>query len=198
MVDKCSISIMKKKQTNLFQEEVDGNGVWVNRPVFGDFSYIIGYEEAFRAIYSSWKQKDLPKDELEDVIAENTSEKSSDHIVFPLVFVARHVVELYLKKIIVLLGGTYDKIHTLDKLWSEVKKLDPTLDESDETVDCIDEAIKELSEMDNNSTTFRYAFTLKGEKSIQIESLDVDQFYAEITQLHEKLSGIASMIENRN
>lgn len=96
-----------------------------------------------------------------------------DFLIYPIVFLYRHHLELRLKEIIINGGMLFDQSykipvdHRLDALWSKarltLKRVWPKGSESDLVQ--VDAVIKEFSEVDPKSESFRYPIHNKTGKS---------------------------------
>ena len=110
--------------------------------------YIVGYKEA--------------GDILVKHVVENR--RHHDSLVFPIVFMYRHYLELRLKQLIrdgnLFLGNQpiFCKHHRICKLWKEcrmiLKKVEPKI--TDQDLEAVEEGITEFSTTDPSSTAFRY------------------------------------------
>jgi hypothetical protein len=132
--------------------------------LYGDSteSYIKGYKEA--------------ADLLVESVA--TGEGTADFLIYPIVFLYRHYLELRLKSLLHdgnrLLNRYYKQksVHSFSKLWSEVRKILVELwsNEEGDQLKAMDSLIEQFQTVDPNSTSFRYAKDLKGENSLKIGS----------------------------
>ncbi len=103
--------------------------------------------------------------------------KNRDYLIYPIVFLIRHYLELRLKEL--LQGLNYCSIQTKEfsqhhrilELWTEFKKGYSAFGEqtNDESFKAIDSLIKELSNIDPISMAFRYPSDKNGNK---IQKLD--------------------------
>lgn len=107
-----------------------------------------------------------------------------DFLVYPIVFLYRHYIELALKEIIrrapYLIGGQLTENerkhldgHRLDLLWNDFKPLSTAItrvggwdDLPQEDIRGIDDYIRQISEVDPNSYALRYARSKKGDPSL--------------------------------
>lgn len=97
-----------------------------------------------------------------------------DFLVFPIVFLYRHHLELLLKDLRAAGWRLYDwdpKVkadHKLPSLWKDCRKVIvktwPNAPRAD--ADIVEQLIAEFDAIDPNSTAFRYALSMKGEKSL--------------------------------
>ena len=118
-----------------------------------------------------------------------------NNLVFPALFNYRHYIELVLKAAIeehgpfagVTLGS---KDHRLPDLWRLFVQIAIKFnnDPADLAAQAVGRCIDELSKIDANSTTFRYAKTLRGDVPILPSGLD-------LVQLHDVMNGIENFFE---
>lgn len=101
-----------------------------------------------------------------DVLVEHvvTQDRDQDLLIFPILFMHRHHVELALKHVISMSAQLLDETitipahHDLQRLWEQAVALSLRIDPppSDEDLDAVTEAIGHLSALDRGSFTFRY------------------------------------------
>lgn len=108
-----------------------------------------------------------------------TNAKDQDFLIYPIVFLYRQYVELRLKEIIregqILLeeGNAFPTHHKICDLWSDAKKIamktsDIIAGESEPpNLEYAEHVIKEFSNIDPDSISFRYPTTRKGDKNIK-------------------------------
>ncbi len=129
----------------------------------------------------------------------NNMDSYLDWQVYPIVFLYRHYVEIYLKGEIeagnLLLGTEYNKRnHNLNALWTEVKRIakeiwDKEFPEKD--FEFIDHVIREFEKYDVNAESFRYAKTKKGTNpNPTLFNINVSDLRDHIEKFHEVLSSI--------
>jgi len=110
-----------------------------------------------------------------------------DFLVFPIIFLYRHHIELALKKIIMLAPYLIDREltkfeqdnldqHRLDRLWRDLKPMFAAIYEAlgwpaPEPVDIegIDDYIAQISRVDPRSDAFRYSYSKKRKPSLPVE-----------------------------
>jgi len=118
-----------------------------------------------------------------------------DNLVFPALFNYRHYIELALKAIIEEHGpfagvtlGTKD--HRLPDLWRLFVQIATEFqnDPADPAALSVGRCISEFAKIDANSTTFRYAKTLRGDVPALPEGLD-------LVNLHDVMNGIENFFE---
>lgn len=123
-----------------------------------------------------------------------------DSYIYPALFCFRHYLEIIMKNtilryrngdMILFEGESSFKTHDLEELWTKLIKHIQV----DEDVDNIGRIIRELNEVDNDSTTFRYDYHLnrivrnKDNKQIN-ELLDLDVLRLRVLQLYRFFDGI--------
>lgn len=151
---------LPQKGDVLFQPADDW---WHNACIdqWGDCSeaYINGYKSAADALITTVLSNERP------II---------DHLVYPIVFLYRHYLELRLKELnqeaSKLLGKPWraNPIHDLNRLWVSVR---PDLEEiwpnaCRDELDAISDLIGQFCQVDPSSTAFRYPLNKNGSKSI--------------------------------
>ncbi|MFA4903939.1 MAG: hypothetical protein WC600_14495 [Desulfobaccales bacterium] len=169
-----------QKGEQVFKEIV---GDWHNAclyPLKTDMwlNYLIGYKDAA------------------DILVEHVKEtsKNLNVLVFPIVFLYRHYLELQLKMIIkdgydlLSMKKDYSKCHKLDELWNDCKNiLNQMWPEGDkEPLEAMDNYISQFCQVDPMATDFRYPVRRNGTDAL--ESLD------SINLSH--LSDVINSIEN--
>lgn len=97
-----------------------------------------------------------------------------DFLVYPIVFLYRHHLELLLKSLRALGSRLYEwdlddeAHHKLPRLWRDCRKvIDKTWPDAPESdADVVEELIAEFTAIDPNSIAFRYSKSKKGERSL--------------------------------
>lgn len=100
--------------------------------------------------------------------------RQRDCVVFPIVFLFRHFLELRLKEVILRAGillGEQEQIvkdHSLAKLWKRARpRIEETYPDNDRGIlDRVEAALCRINALDEDSMRFRYPVTLSGEPSI--------------------------------
>jgi hypothetical protein len=118
-----------------------------------------------------------------------------NNLIFPALFNYRHYVELALKAAIEEYGPFADvklgaKDHRLPDLWQLFLQITTKFnnDPADAAARAVGRCIGELAKIDANSTTFRYAKTLKGDVPTLPIGLD-------LVRLHDVMNGIENFFE---
>lgn len=126
-----------------------------------------------------------------------------DVLVYPIVFLARHSVELQLKELTELVAKLEGKRasphgHPLGVLWcalrGKVIELFPNDDPAE--LDAIDVVVAELDRFDGRSTAFRYARNKDGAPSLDSTLLyiNVRVFWEQYTRAEHLLGGILAAV----
>ena len=137
---------------------------------------------------------------LLNIIKFSESNLAKDSYIFPALFCFRQYLEIIMKSAILRYrngdinpypGESKFKTHDLEELWTKLLKHI----QADEDVDNIGRIIRELNEVDNDSTAFRYDYHLnrivrnKDNKQIN-ELLDLDVLRQRVLQLYRFFDGI--------
>ncbi len=137
--------------------------------------YVLGYREAA------------------DSIVENAEELGVDLLVYPVMFLYRHYLEIGLKHDLVVLRRYFGEPlnlpphHQLDKVWKEVRSLmerEWNTARHIEYYDAIEERIKEFQKIDEGSYAFRYPVTKQNTSSLE-----------SIPDIHGKGSAIINLMQ---
>lgn len=150
--------------------------------------YVTGYKEA--------------ADSLVQIISDRKG--SADSLIFPIVFLYRQYLELRIKDILKegnkLLGVEYKQKaeHKLSKLWPKARNIIVELwpEEDDEPLKAIDSLISQFSEVDPNSTSFRYPKNFKGDNSVKsdLPRINLRNLAEVIESMSMLLDGVAGAI----
>lgn len=144
--------------------------------------YIIGYKEA--------------GDSLVNSVAGRSG--TGDSLIFPIVFLYRHYLELRLKSLLYDGNRLLDiehkqkSEHQLSKLWSKVRDVlvELWLNESKDDLAAFDSLINQFEQVDPRSTTFRYPKDFDGNNSFQMNSPRVN-----LRNLKEVVGAMATILE---
>ena len=135
------------------------------------------------------------------LIQHSNSNLVKDSYIFPALFCLRQYLELTMKKSLLRFRNGETKpyegegtfiTHDLIELWNKLKK---HIDQIDEHVECIEQIVKELNEVDNDGTAFKYDNALntivrnKDQKKLN-NLYDVDTLIVRILQLYSFFDGI--------
>lgn len=158
---------MKNDNFNYNSNDKKLNQTWLD--------YARGYEQAALSLFN-------------DIQSEKYNERNERELIFPLLFLVRHTIELFLKQLIVeqnLLKKDeeikFNTTHEISVLWSE--KVEPFVKsyiiykgnnyiDSDNSISIIEaicrvnKFIKDLIKLDDNSYTFRYPCDKKNNNNI--------------------------------
>lgn len=149
--------------------------------------YAEGYHTAAENLYALWK----------------ASRCCPDYLVFPMVFLYRHYVELRLKELIqaadslLELPRDWQCNHNLVDLWNLLRPRITQIwpDEPERDSKNAGRLISELSAHDKTSSVFRYPVDTRGNSTIaELEHLDVDNFFLAMRQLAGFLDGASMAI----
>jgi len=156
---------------------------WIPNDAAQWHRYACGYKEAAERVYESWVAL------------------SDDSLVFPIVFLFRHYVELRLKELMqsaenfLDLPSAWQSNHNIAELWENLSLLLPKIfpDEPQVDLENTGRLLRELAEGDPYSFHFRYPENKKGQQYLEdIERLDVVSFTDAMRRLSAFLDG-ASM-----
>lgn len=171
------------ESTHFFQEIVQSG--WRYSTETQWHLYAEGYHQAAEKLYALWLE----------------NQRSPDHLIYPMMFLCRHYVELRLKELIqaaeslLELPTEWKLDHNLDFLVSllqpHLKKIWP--DGSNEELQNACRLIKELSSIDKTSFLFRYPVdTNRNDITKKVTSLDVDNFFDALRKLASFLDGASA------
>lgn len=144
----------------------------------------------------------IAAEKLIDSVIETKDER--DTLIYPIVFLYRHYIEIQLKEIIQI-GTKYlgekskvSKGHKLFPLWLEAKILINKIWNSDTentSEGQAEEIIKLICEIDTKSDSFRYPFDYKGNQTLKgITTINIKELKEIITQLVQFLDGVSLAI----
>lgn len=157
--------------------------VWLPKDAAQWHRYACGYKEAAERVYESW------------VVL------SDDSLVFPIVFLYRHYVELRLKELLhsaeryLDLARGWEANHDIRTLWEHLGCLLPEIfpNESEANLKSAGRLLLELAKVDPFSFQFRYPESTRGQKHLDdFDRLDVVSFIDAMRRLSAFLDG-ASM-----
>ena len=144
--------------------------------------YIVGYKEA--------------GDSLVNSVADRSG--TADSLIFPIVFLYRHYIELRLKSLLQDGHRLLDKAHKqkpghqLSRLWLEVRNIlvDLWPDRNKDDLAAFDSLINQFEQIDPRSTTFRYPKDFKGNNSLKVDSPRVN-----LRNLKEVVGAMATILD---
>lgn len=132
-------------------------------------------------------------------ILSDGSPEDKDSLAYPIMFLARHAIELRLKAILwtLLRCKGVDHIdnrelqtHSLVRLW---QKIDAIYEgEKTDVYKYANQRLSELNTFDVNSDTFRYPIHTDGTPTRKTEFIDIDAFIKTFQKLNNFLEGIES------
>jgi hypothetical protein len=127
-----------------------------------------------------------------------------DYLIYPIIFLIRHYVELRLKELIQ--GLNYCKEqnrkfpihHDIQNLWQEFKTLYSNIGENvnDIRFSYIDDLIKELSSVDPISMAFRYPVDTTGQKTQKLQSVNLKNLQETFIRVCFVFDGVAMQISH--
>jgi len=143
--------------------------------------------------------------------------RDQDFLIYPIVYLYRHHVELILKRLILLTANLAEEEltekcakdleqHRIDELWNDLRFLlkkakirqeyGVTLEPED--VSGANSYIKQLSELDPDSQRFRYAHLQNGASSLpdDLEHINIAVFGSHMESLRSYLDGIDSYFDH--
>jgi len=140
------------------------------------------------------------------------SQRDQDYLVYPIIFLYRHHIELALKNIILrtpyLIARPLTDVekqhlerHRLDLLWQDLKPLLSAVGEAagwdflkldNPDVEGVDSYIHQLTALDPNSYSFRYTRSKKGTPSLppDLKYIDLGHFAEMLERLADYLDGL--------
>ena len=120
-----------------------------------------------------------------------------DQTAYPLMFLARHSIELRLKSLIRILSPQEKiKTHGLYKLWQDFDSLYNSNDKNDESYRAASKVIKELNDYDETSEAFRYHTDNRNNSIAKDEFIDIEHFYATFVKLNDFFYGLSSCLQD--
>jgi len=147
--------------------------------------YVIGYKEAG------------------DILVKDVAERRgrADTLIFPIVFLYRHYIELRLKSLLKdgcrLLNREHEQkpVHRLSKLWKEVRSIlvELWLNHDEDELKAMDMLIAQFEAIDPKSTSFRYSKDLNGNNSLQ--SLQIKSPRVNIRNLADVVDGMSTILD---
>lgn len=195
------------KTTNLFQKEQDdfhynacvGNNGWI-----GIDTYIHGYQAATLVMLESV----LKSVNCREDVPENANYWYVDTAIYPILFSARHYIELYLKQKIYEINQfkikkeIEDKLirtHDINRLWHIFKNIvDETSDSRmNEFIIAIEPYINDFSKIDLTGETFRYPYNQDYTKK-HLEDMSVIglyNFYQKFNELSKHMTSFDWLID---
>jgi len=165
------------------------NVAWLPKTREAWYLYADGYKKAADRLFESWRKNSF----------------KPDYLIFPLVFLCRHYVELRLKELLqassrlLQLPENWQCNHRVDNLWKTLRPLIRRIcpDEPENDLDHVQVLILEFAQQDPISMEFRYPQNREGEAHLRdLECLDVESFYCGIQQLSAFLDSVSDGISN--
>ena len=163
-----------------------------------DLFYSLGYLEGAR--------------QLTKHVLETYSEQ--DTLIFPIVYLYRHHVELLLKRLLVVASSVADRRltdaelkhlikHRLDLLWSDIKQTLPASCRNanlalpdKENMEGVDSYIQQLNRVDRESQSFRYATSTEGTAALPgLTQINIRTFAERMECLCDFLASVEGKIQ---
>lgn len=127
----------------------------------------------------------------------NSQQEYQDTLIFPILFLYRHHIELMLKQIlkncaVIMENNITFKTHNLKGYWESAKNIVPKCAGDPlpkEYIDAIDNIVSQLDEIDRASDAFRYPSRKDGTPTLSGIT------YVNIKQLSEEMDKISGMLE---
>ncbi len=152
-----------------------------------------GYEEGYRR--------------AAELLIKHIAETSHDQdtLVYPIIFLFRHAIELRLKSILQNLNKLGERKHgvpthhDLSKLWAECKppllKLTSSTDQL--WLNAVDDLLEQMMKVDPASDAFRYKTKKDGSKNAEgISHINLGQFYDTVNPIAEWLGSASSYLDH--
>ena len=131
------------------------------------------------------------------------TQRSQDTLIFPIIFLYRHYLELIIKEILsdcakILEEDIKFKHHNLSSYWEMVKSNCSRAVEDEipsDMKDQIENVIRQLICVDKGSDAFRYPFRTDGTPTLQgITHINIKQFSEQVSKASDALEAISSML----
>ncbi len=142
------------------------------------------------------------------------TQRNQDYLVYPIIFMYRHHIELALKRVIMRAPHLIERSltneekqhlgkHRLDSLWQDLKPMIPAIcnaalwsEPAREDLDGIDDYIRQLSELDVDSFSFRFPRSKKGRRSLpkHLKNINLRHFGETMGRLADYLYGLDATI----
>ena len=177
-----------EKGDKLFEEKGSENEIAWLQKMFQEFgSYATGYQ------FGALKLIDL---------ALGKDQRERDFLVYPIVFLIRHYIELRLKELIQGLNycieqdKKFSSGHRIDLLWKEFKSKYKEIGEDvcNEHFKTIDEIIAEMSTIDPISMAFRYPVDKQGNTVQKLEHINLSNLRETFIRMAFVFDGVAMQI----
>ena len=131
----------------------------------------------------------------------NEQEQKQDYLVFPIVFLYRHSIELWLKHIIELGNELHDRAgrfptnHQIEGLWSQARMVAEEVwkDAPRDELNQLEEYLSVLHNIDSGSFSFRYPVTKDGEATLSRISYVNLRHFSEVMEKVDALLRSISM-----
>jgi len=194
---------MNTRQNSLLEQRFPKSGDVLFKPTRGPGPKLVTDPIGFRNFNENSKSSEglhmyeHGYKQAADMLCQKAIDEYPMHtLVFPLVFLYRHYVELSLKLILLDASRFISDVspprpeHDLYKLWKEAKKTLPVVwpEVQPEQVEAVEACVIEMSEHDRNSEAFRYPFDTKS--NLHLEKLHS----VDLRNLKDVMDGIGSFL----
>jgi hypothetical protein len=140
-------------------------------------------------------------DKLVTAVAADTVLQST--VVYPIIFLYRHFLELELKYVLATYGSHFDKeadwkSHCLRELWQKVRRVIEEVGggADDGANDAVEACILEMAEADPMSSSFRYPFEKDGKPMVlAFEAVDLENLRQTMTKISNFFSGLDGLLD---
>ncbi len=141
-----------------------------------------------------------------DILIEHifNNQINQDVLIYPIVFLYRHYLELHLKKLIND-GNKFLELpeknwnhHKINELWQECKKIITQIfpNEINENINALELLINEFAQKDPISTSFRYPVDTKGNNPISdIKIINIKNLHEIMAKIDNLLCAISDNLE---
>lgn len=163
------------------------------------------YNARLHGSHDKWDAYATGYKEAADILIERvlSDRMWMDMLVYPIVFLYRHYLELRLKELVIsgsqLLDEDAGNIHghSLIYWWKEARKIFEKVWPDDEKadLDSVENCILQFASKDSGSDSFRYPVNTKGEKTLDgLNLLNLRQFKEAMSRVAALLEGASSAI----
>ena len=153
----------------------------------------------------SWELYAIGYKDAADALCESVFKtgRHADSFIYPIAFLYRHYLELRLKEVIAagqaLLDQTPDlkHIHKIDVLWRSCRKILEEVwpDSPRDDLDAVENCIRQFSQVDPESMSFRYPITKDGTATLpNLQHINVRNLKEVMARISSLLDGASSAI----
>lgn len=191
MVDKLTIRPLYENDTFQMGQNSDLNACVGNNGFIDLYTYQCGYYKATRELINSTKIR-----------------WENDLLIYPIVYSARHTIELFLKYQLFKLkyinekarGLEFEekiiKTHNIDELWADFKNLTAIDARFKPYINNLEEFISDFCEVDNTGETFRYPFDHEGARHLtDLSCINIEIFERRFIKLYDIIEEIGYLTD---